>query len=76
MKKVRKVISRVIGAIQIALGGSMSLLAYLVYVNAQIQDWLSISPSEVYLYMFLFLVFGVFSIISGSLLIQEKNFRG
>jgi hypothetical protein len=71
--KVRKAVSRVVGGIQCGLGGFMSVLAYLVYASSPIQNMLGITSDEVYFYMFLFLVFGVFSILSGLLLIQEKN---
>jgi len=43
------------------------------YASSPIQNMLGITSDEVYFYMFLFLVFGVFSILSGLLLIQEKN---
>lgn len=73
MSKARKIISQVVGGVQCVLGGLMSILAYLVYASSQIQNLFGIPPAEVYLYMFIFLVLGVFSIISGMLLIQEKN---
>jgi hypothetical protein len=76
MTKVRKAVSRIVGGIQCGLGGLMSILAYLVYASSQIQNVLGITSDEVYFYMFLFLVFGVFSIVSGLLLIQEKNCEG
>lgn len=73
MSKVRKVVSQVVGGIQCVLGGLMSILAYLVYASSQIQNLFGITPTDVYFYMFIFLVLGVFSIISGLLLVQEES---
>ncbi len=58
--------------VQCALGGVASTLAYFVYSSAWIREALSIGDGEVYLFMFLFLAFGVFSIFSGLLLASER----
>jgi len=71
--KARKVVSRIIGGVQCGLGGIASVFAYLVYANPSIRDALAITPEEVYFYMFLFLVFGMFSVLSGLLLVREKD---
>jgi hypothetical protein len=73
MVGVRRVISRLVGGIQCGLGGFASVFAYLVYTSPIIREALSIPLEEVYLYMLLFLVFGAFSILSGLLLVYEKN---
>ena len=64
--------SRLVAGVQCALGGVASILAYFVYSNAWIREAISISDGEVYLFMFLFLAFGVFSIFSGLLLASER----
>jgi len=71
MTKARKVASRLVGGFQCGLGGFASVLAYLIYASPSIQDMLAITSEEVPLYMFLFLVFGMFSILSGFLLVHE-----
>jgi len=73
MTKTKKVVSRLVGGIQCGLGGIAAVLAYLVYASPTIRDTLSVTSEEVYLYMFLFLVFGMFSIISGLFLAHEEN---
>jgi len=73
MGEVRRAVSQFIGLIQCGLGGVASVFAYLVYASPSIRDALSVTPNEVYLYMFLLLVFGMFSILSGLLLIREED---
>jgi len=73
MIKARRVASQLVGGIQCGLGGLASVFAYLVYASPLIRDVLAITSEEVYLYMFLFLVFGVFSILSGLLLVREEK---
>ena len=73
MTNARKSVARFIGIIQCGLGGVASVFAYLVYASPSIRDALAITSSEVYFYMFLFLVFGMFSILSGLLLVREED---
>jgi hypothetical protein len=73
--KARTLVSRIVGGIQCGLGTTASVLAYLVYVNPSIQEALGIVPEEVFLYMFLLLVFGILSILSGLLLVREEDGR-
>ena len=72
MTKVRRVMSRLIGGVQCWLGGLAVTLAFLVYGSPSVRDVLAVTSEEVYLYMFLFLVFGMFSILSGLLLVREE----
>jgi len=76
MSKFRKVVSQIVGGIQCGLGGLASVFAYLIYASPSIRDMLAITPKEVYLYMFLFLVFGMFSILSGLLLVRKEDSGG
>jgi len=73
MTKARKAVSRLVGGIQCGLGGLASVFAYLVYASPSTQEALAITPGEIYLYMFLFLVFGMLSILSGLLLVNEEE---
>ena len=73
MIKVRRIASRLVGGIQCGLGGLASVFAFLIYASPLIREALAITYEEVYLYMFLFLVFGVFSILSGLLLLREEE---
>jgi hypothetical protein len=73
MPKARRMISRLVGGIQCGLGGLASVFAFLVYASQLIRDSLAVAPEEIYLYMFLFLVFSMLSILSGLLLLSEKE---
>ncbi len=73
MVKARSVALRLVGGFQCGSGGLASVFAYLVYTSPSIRDMLAITSEEVPLYMFLFLVFGMFSILSGFLLVHEKG---
>jgi len=73
MTKARRAVSRLVGGIQCGLGGLVSVFAFLVYASPLIRDSLAVTPEEVYLYMFLFLVFSMLSILSGLLLLSEKE---
>jgi len=73
MAKARKVVSRLVGGIQCGLGGLAWTLAYLVYASQPMRDALAITYEEIALYMFLLLVFGMFSILSGLILVREKE---
>jgi len=73
MTKARRMVSQLVGGIQCLLGGLSSVFAYIVYASSSIRDDLAITSEEVYLYMFLFLVFGMFSILSGLLLVHEEG---
>jgi hypothetical protein len=73
MAKARRVALLIVGGLQCGLGGFASVFAYLVYASSSIRDMLAIASDEVPLYMFLFLVFGMFSILSGFLLVHEKD---
>jgi len=73
MSRPRKVVSQIVGGIQCGLGGLASVFAYLIYASPSIRDLLAVTPEEVNLYMFLFLIFGMFSILSGLLLIRTED---
>lgn len=61
------------GGFQCVVGAIASVFAYIVYAGASVREQLSISQDEVTLFMFVFIVFGVFSIASGMILLREKS---
>lgn len=71
MVKARKVISQIIGGIQCVLGGLASAFAILIYTSQSIRDTIAVTSDEIYFYMFLFFIFGLFSIMSGLLLVRD-----
>jgi len=73
MVKAGRAVSRFVGGIQCGLGGLASVFAYLIYASPSMRDLLAVTPEEIYLYMFLFLVFGMFSTLSGLLLIRTED---
>jgi len=73
MGSVRRRVSRIAGGFQCVLGATASIFAYIVYASTPIQEKLSISQGEVTLFMFILLVFGVFSVLSGIVLLHEKS---
>jgi uncharacterized protein with PQ loop repeat len=67
------VVSLLIGGAQCVLGGLASIFAYLIYASQQVQEMLSVGTREVSLFMFLLLIFGMLSIMSGLLLVWGRN---
>jgi uncharacterized protein with PQ loop repeat len=61
-----------LGGFQFLAGAAASALAYVIYVSEPIRTELSIAPAEITLFMFILLVFAVFSMLSGMILIREK----
>jgi hypothetical protein len=73
MSSGRRIVTKVVGMIQCVLGGIASVFAFFVYASSQLQEALAITSREVSLYMFLFSVLGILSIISGMLFLREEN---
>ncbi len=55
------------------LGAIALVLAYATYAISAFQQALGISGGEMVLFMFAFLVFGVFSVISGVILLRVNQ---
>jgi len=71
--KIRRTISRAIGLMQSLVGGLAIFLAFLCYYNVfDVQVMLGFSIENVELYMLVFIIFGLFSIISGLFLFYEQ----
>jgi hypothetical protein len=73
MRKLRRLVSLFVGGIQCGLGGLASVFAYFIYASSSIRDAFAITSEEIFLYMFLLLVFGVVSILSGIILIRKES---
>jgi hypothetical protein len=71
----RRIVSLVVGLAQCGFGGVASVLSYFIYSNSSLRETLSIASEEIYLYMFVSAVFGVLSLVSGVLLVQQNGRR-
>jgi len=71
--RARKVVAWIVGGTQCGLGGLASVFAYLVFASQPVQEALGIASHEAPLYMFLLLVFGFFSILSGLLVVRRED---
>jgi len=69
----RRKIASLVGGVQCGLGGLAVVFAYLLYVSPSVREVLAVTVEEVYLSIFLFLVFSVFSIFSGLILIYRED---
>lgn len=73
MANFRKTISQFIGGIQCVIGMIATVFAFIIYAYPVVRETIAItSEGELYLYMFLSSIFGVFSILSGLLIIREE----
>ena len=68
----RRIICRLVGSLQCGLGGLAGVFAYLIFATPSMQEWLSVAPREVPLYMFGFAVLAVLLILSGLLLARGE----
>ena len=74
MTNVRKAVSRFVGGIQCVLGVLASVFAFIIYASPSMRETIAItSEGEVYLYMFISLIFGIVSILSGLLLVRAEK---
>jgi hypothetical protein len=73
MGRARKAVSWLVGGIQCALGGLGAVVAFLIYASQSLRETLAIAFQDVYVYMFLLLVFSVFSILSGLFLVHREQ---
>lgn len=74
MTKARKAVSWFVGGFQCCLGVLAAVFAFIIYVSPSTRATLSITFEEIYVYMFILLVFSAFSTLGGLLLMRtEKN---
>ena len=70
---IRRRASILIGMTQSMLGALAAVFAYVLYYNFfEVQTLLNVPRTDVLLYMFLLIAFGLLSIISGLFLVNEQ----
>ena len=70
--KIRRTFSKIVGVMQTALGGLAMVFAFLSYYNVfGIQTMLGVSAEGIGLYLWIFIIFGLLSVISGLILFNE-----
>jgi hypothetical protein len=69
----RRILSKIVGLIQTAIGGLTMLFAFFLFYNLfNIQAVLGFSTEATGLYLWTFIIFGLLSIISGLFLFYEQ----
>jgi hypothetical protein len=69
----RKILSKTVGLIQTTIGGIAMVFAFLSFYNVfGIQTMLGISLASIGLYLWVFIIFGLLSVISGLFLFYER----
>jgi hypothetical protein len=70
--RIVRAISKVVGLLQAFVGGMSLIFAFLLFYDLfGVQAVLGLSRENIELYMLIFIIFGLFSIISGLLLFYE-----
>lgn len=71
--EIREAISKVVGLMQTAVGGMSMIFAFLLLHNVlNVQSVLGLSGENIELYMLVFVVFGLLSVISGLFLFYNQ----
>ena len=69
----RRILSKIVGLIQTAIGGIAMVFAFLSFYNVfSIQAIIGVSKESIGLYLWIFIIFGLLSIISGLFLFYER----
>lgn len=72
--ETRTILSKTVGLIQAAIGVVVMVFAFLAFYNVfGIQTMLGISSESIGLYLWVFIIFGLLSTISGLFLFYERN---
>ena len=70
--KIRRTLSKIIGVMQTVLGGIAMVFAFLSYYNVfGIQTIFGVSAESIGIYLWIFIIFGLLSVISGLILFYE-----
>jgi len=70
---VKRILSKIVGLTQTAIGGLVMIFAFLSFYNVfGIQEMLGVSAEGIGLYLWAFIIFGLLSIISGLFLFYEQ----
>jgi hypothetical protein len=68
----KRILSKVVGVTQTAIGGIIMLFAFLIFYNIfDIQTVLGFAAEAIGLYLWAFIIFGLLSVISGLFLVYE-----
>ena len=68
----KRILSKIVGVTQTAIGGIIMLFAFLVFYNIfEIQAVLGFAEEAIGLYLWAFIIFGLLSVISGLFLFYE-----
>jgi hypothetical protein len=71
--KARRILSKIIGIAQTAIGCSIMLFAFLLFYNIlNLQTVLGFPSEAIGLYLWTFIIFGLLSAISGLFLFYEQ----
>jgi hypothetical protein len=69
----KRILSKIVGLTQTAIGGIAMIFAFLSFYNVfGIQEMLGISAEGIGLYLWVFIIFGLLSVISGLFLFYEQ----
>ncbi|MEM2889448.1 MAG: hypothetical protein QXM52_07010 [Candidatus Bathyarchaeia archaeon] len=69
---ILRVISKTVGLIQTFIGGAVLIFAFILLYNFfNVQFLLGLSGENMALYILVFIIYGLFSVISGLLLFYE-----
>jgi hypothetical protein len=69
----RKILSKTIGLTQTTIGTIAIVFAFISFYNVfGIQVMMGVSPGSIGLYLWVFIIFGLLSIISGLFLFYER----
>jgi len=72
--KLRKILATVVGTVQTSIGVLAVILVYILYFNSfGLREWLNVTEEFLPLQMLVLIVFGFFSILSGSILVREED---
>jgi hypothetical protein len=73
LMETKTILSKTVGVIQTGIGVTAMVFAFLAFYNIfGIQTMLSISSESIGLYLWIFIILGMLSIISGLFLLYEK----
>jgi hypothetical protein len=68
----KRILSKIVGLTQTIIGGLVMIFAFLSFYNVfGIQEMLGVSAEGIGLYLWVFIIFGLLSIISGLFLFYE-----
>lgn len=71
--RVRRVVSKVFGLLQTTVGVAIMIFAFLFFYNFfNMQEILGVSPVSVGIYLWISVIFGLLSTISGLFLFYER----